>query len=97
MEPTLDINLKLKKKIIGEKLSACMLQQSMCTVVGVASGLAIALRTKNMKHFLVCTVLGTLSDFLYGGMIACTDIIDQYRACENFSMKAKKNSDEKSN
>jgi len=93
-----NIDVAFRRKLIGERLSACMLQQSMFTVVGVAAGMAISLRTKNTKYFILTSLMGTSADFLYGGMVECREIIDQYRACENRVAKLKLGPlDEKSN
>ena len=66
----------------GKLSSACMLQQSMFTVVGVGAGLALALRTKNIKPFLLGAFGGTVGDYSYGLFYACKGVIEDYQKCK---------------
>ena len=66
----------------GKVSSACMLQQSMFTVVGVGVGLALGLRSKNIKPFLLATFTGTVGDYSYGLLYACKDVIEDYQKCK---------------
>jgi hypothetical protein len=69
-------------KAKGELASACMLQQSMATVTGVAVGLALGLRAKSVKPFLVTSFAGTAADLGYGSMYACRDMIEAHSAAK---------------
>ncbi len=66
----------LNKK--GIVVSNCMLEQTMGTVVGVASGLAWGVTTKRIKPFILLSTAGTAADLLFGYTHACTDVIDDY-------------------
>ena len=65
----------------GELASACMLQQSFATVIGVAVGLAIGLRTKSVKPFLLTSISGTAADLAVGSFYACRSELDDFNAC----------------
>jgi|TARA_B110000090_G_scaffold161286_1_gene177942 hypothetical protein len=74
----------------GELLSACMLQQSMFTVVGVGIGLAVGLQRKNLRPFVAWSMMGTLGDMGYGYLHACRPIIEEYEECKKvFLLKNK--------
>ena len=76
---------KITKESLQEKgrlSSACMLQQSMFTVVGVGIGLAFGLRSKNVKPFLLGAFGGTLGDYGYGILYACKSVIEDYQKCK---------------
>ena len=66
----------------GEVSSACMLQQSMATVTGVGIGLALGLRAKSVKPFLLTSFLGTAADLGYGSLYACRELLEEFRECK---------------
>ena len=78
-------DLKLK----GEAVSHCMLEQSMFTVLGVLSGVALGVRRKAIKPFVGLSLLGTTMDLGYGQIIACRDLIDDYNECAKAVKAAK--------
>jgi hypothetical protein len=63
------LSAELKEK--GISVSNCMLEQTMGTVVGVAAGLAIGLRTKSVKPLILTSFLGSTADLGYGYYNAC--------------------------
>ena len=75
----------ITKELLQEKgtvSSACMLQQSMFTVVGVGAGLALALKMKNIRPFLLGAFGGTVGDYSYGLLYACKDVLEDYQRCK---------------
>lgn len=66
----------LSKK--GELLSECMLGNSVCTVIGVASGTALGIRQKSLRPFVKLVTVGTLADLFYGYTGNCRALIDDF-------------------
>ena len=65
-------------KAYGQALSNCMLEQTMGTVVGVAVGTALGLRTKSFKPLILTGFLGNAADLTYGYFNGCADMIEDY-------------------
>jgi hypothetical protein len=65
-------------KAYGEAMSNCMLEQTMGTVVGVAVGTALGLKTKSLKPLFVTGFIGSTADLGYGYFNACADMCQDY-------------------
>lgn len=50
----------------------------MGTVVGVAAGLAIGIKTKSMKPLVGFGFMGSTADLAFGYFNACSDIIEDF-------------------
>ncbi len=76
----------------GKAVSACMLQNSMCFVTGLALGTALGVQKKSLRPFLGGVLLGTAGDILYGQMFECRELIDDYsKAKKAFAMQQQQN------
>jgi len=75
--PNGEASISTKSK--GQLVAACMLQQSMFTFAGVGIGLAVGLHRRNLRPFVVAVTVGTVADAVYGSLIACRPVIDDYR------------------
>jgi hypothetical protein len=69
----------MSNKSKGRLVAACMLQQSMFTFVGVGIGLGLGLQRRNLRPFVIAVTLGTVADAVYGSLIACRPVIDDFR------------------
>ena len=65
-------------KTLGMKVSNCLLESSMCLVVGLGIGTALSIQRKNLRPFVIGCTLGTMSDMVYGYCISCKPLIDDY-------------------
>ena len=63
----------------GQLVAACMLQQSMFTFAGVGIGLALGLQRRNLRPFVIAVTAGTVADAVYGSLVACRPVLDDYR------------------
>ena len=69
----------------GGAVTTCMLDTSMFTVLGVGTGLALFLRTKVVRHFVIATAVGTCTDLFVGYYGTCRPLREDYLKCkENF-------------
>lgn len=62
----------------GKLVSDCMLQQMMFTVAGVGVGLALYVRTKSFRNFVIPATLGTIGDSINGYVGPCRTLIEDY-------------------
>ena len=73
-------------KILGRKVSNCILENSMCLVVGLGIGTALSIQRRNLRPFVMGCTIGTMCDMAYGYCIVCRPLIDDY----NKAVKAQK-------
>jgi hypothetical protein len=73
-------------KILGRKVSNCILENSMCLVVGLGIGTALSIQRRNLRPFVMGCTIGTMCDMAYGYCIVCRPLIDDY----NKALKAQK-------
>ena len=86
--PTPVLYTKEMVSVKGKAVSACMLQNSMCFVTGLALGTALGVQKKSLRPFLGGVLLGTAGDILYGQMFECRELIDDYtKAKKAFAMQ----------
>ena len=63
---------------VGRRLSSCMLDRYAITTSAVILGVFLGARKKNLRPFVSCVTIGTLSDLAYGYFFCCKDVIAEY-------------------
>jgi len=67
------------EKQLAKMVSACMLENSMCFVVGCGIGLALGLQRKSFRPFILSITLGTIGDMVVGYTFSCRQLIEDYK------------------
>ena len=75
---------------LGRDLSNCMLERYAITTASVVLGTVLGLRQKNLRPFVSCVTIGTLSDLAYGYFFCCKDLLNKYEIAKQALDKSKR-------
>ena len=90
--PPLDSELHTDASVakLGRELSNCMLERYAITTASVILGTVLGLKQKNLRPFVSCVTIGTLSDLAYGYFFCCKDLLNKYEAAKRSLDNSKK-------